>query len=230
MRYARFPVSDRAALPDFFKNLPPGALDFLREGFSKLAELEPKIGTHTLNVVAREVIESGLRASEDILRKVASKLKLTEEQSAPLLSAISMTLSLVPGSDFTAEQFVDEVVRALNLPVSTRPTVLEVAQYAVANRATIREAMRVEELANEHLPSLSYFGTSVDVRLGFDEDKVSDAVPVLLVHIDTDEENQALRFQMTKGDAQQVLEDLKKAVERLEKAEAMARAVTGKKD
>jgi hypothetical protein len=59
----------------------------------------------------------------------------------------------------------------------------------------------------------------VDIRIGFDNDEIALAVPVVLVHIDTDSKDQEIWFQMSKGQLKTAIEDLTKILLRVEAAE-----------
>lgn len=87
----------------------------------------------------------------------------------------------------------------------------------------IQDTFRRAAMSGELLPALAEFETVVDVRLSFKEgDAVELAVPVLLVHIDTDASNRELWFQMSKKQVQKAIDDLTKALSQIQAAESWA--------
>jgi hypothetical protein len=228
MPIARLFMNNRTALPDLLKGLSKGLRDVLRDGFQRLGSVDAGVRASTLRV-ATELAAGGGPTTAGALSDAASKIGLSKDEVASLLSAVSFTLSILPATEFTAEQFADDVIQILEISAEARPAILELGKYAVANRKAIVEAAGAVELASEHLPALAYFGTSVDMRLAFEKDQLSAAVPVLLVNIDTDEENESLSFQMTRRQLETVIEDLKKVASHLRTAEDLIPMMLGGK-
>ncbi len=232
MKFVRIPVSDPAALPQLFSSIPAGPKSFLRDGFQHLAAVNAEIRAKAIKLAADLIVESGgpYSSYEMVVADFAAKLNMEEERAGTLLSAVSFTLAIISTADITPTQFADEAVNGLELPADTKTVVVQVAEHAAAGKAVVMEASRLAELANENLPSLAYFGTSIDLRLGFEKSTVAAAVPVLVVHIHTDvDSEEPLSFQMTRRQLEGVVEDLKKALERMKSAELLAVSVSTKK-
>jgi hypothetical protein len=73
-------------------------------------------------------------------------------------------------------------------------------------------------LAVETLPSLTGFNLSIDLRLRFTKDEVTEGVAVALIHIRTDAEPE-LWLQLSRGDVDAIAEKLRETSRRMELAE-----------
>jgi hypothetical protein len=59
------------------------------------------------------------------------------------------------------------------------------------------------------------------LKFGFNDRQIENAVPVALVHLDTDVSNRELWFQMTRGDVEAVIERLTRVLQQMDVAEKL---------
>jgi hypothetical protein len=99
-----------------------------------------------------------------------------------------------------------------------RPFVDKVASYGPQIATVLRKAT----LTDQVLPSFMNMSVAVDLRIGFTEGRVDVAVPIVLIHIDTDGDNQELWFQCSKQQMLLIKDDIEAALKKMEAAEAWA--------
>jgi hypothetical protein len=226
MRYARVAISESISFAEILRNLPKEPRGILAEGYREYGSAPHEIRERALAVTPEALDASSTRGSR---LEIASAMGVGEEAAAKLFSAVSFTMSVAEVLDVTAEQFADDVVGAFKLPVEARPAILELGKTALARKPAWIENSRRAELAGEHLPQLEYFGTSIDLRIAFDEGRPSIAVPVLIAQVETDEKMRSLFFQMTARQVDDLVAELKLVAERLKKTQELASLITSKK-
>jgi hypothetical protein len=207
------------ATSDFLTDIPKSAKTFLREGFNVLAGIQPP------QLVTGIVLESAESGSEPKAADLASKFGLSKADSQSLVGVISFLGLLLskPGEPEAVPTIVNALLSSEILDKSAQATITVVLNELDSDRSSVTSALRRTSLASRLLPSLTDLGCVVDVRIGFDNDQVALAVPVVLVHIDTDSSRQEIWFQMSKGQLQTAIEDLTKTLLRVEAAEKWSR-------
>ena len=63
----------------------------------------------------------------------------------------------------------------------------------------------------------------IDLRMAFEQQAVFEAVPVAIVHIDTDADNEEMWFQASRAQLERLRIDIDEAIKRMEVAEAWGR-------
>jgi hypothetical protein len=124
-----------------------------------------------------------------------------------------------PGEPEPVPTIVDALLSAEILDKNAQAAITAVLNELERDRSSVSSALRRASLATRLLPSLTDLSCVVDIRIGFDNDEIALAVPVVLMHIDTDSNNQEIWFQMSKGQLKTAIEDLTKILLRVEAAE-----------
>jgi hypothetical protein len=199
---------------DVFNDLPKSAKSFLKEGLNVLSRVYAQQPPIILSLVME-----GAAGSEPKAGDLSTKFGLGEDDSQSLVGAISFLVlilshprpepipTIVKGL-LSAEILAPDAEAAVALLLN------DVSRTAAAN-ATFRRS----SLATRLLPAFSNLSSAIDIRLDFEKDQVVIAVPVALIHIDTDASEEQLRFQMTKRQIEGMVEDLKRVLTRLDAAE-----------
>jgi hypothetical protein len=166
-------------------------------------------------------LESAESGSEPKAPDLASKFGLNKADSQSLVGIISFLVLLVskPGEPEAAPTIVGALVSAEILDKDAQAAIIVVLNELDRDRSSVTSALRRTSLATRLLPSLTDLNCVVDIRIGFDNDEIALAVPVVLVHIDTDSKDQEIWFQMSKGQLKTAIEDLTKILLRVEAAE-----------
>lgn len=203
-----------------FADLPKGAKSFLRHGFATLSKAYKQSG-NILAGIALSGVSSGFDANK---RAIHEELGLPETEAGLLSGTLSFLAILAshPGGT-TAQQFVEGLSAAGVIELADCPAATSLLESLQENSG-IQSTFKRKVITDELLPSLVQFDTTVDVRLSFDSNKVELAVPVLLVHIDTDVDNREIWFQMSTSGLQKTIEQLQKNLLQMKAAESWASA------
>lgn len=169
---------------------------------------------------ALEGISTGFEVENAELIK---RLGISASENKALMGALNFFVLV---ASTATEQPADSTITAL-----VDSDIVQEADRTVASafftallrdRATLTGSFRRAEMSSEVLPSLTTFETTIDVRIAFEADRVALALPVLLLHIDTDATNRELWFQMSRRQVEKAIDDLRKAVEQMDHAEKWA--------
>ncbi len=206
-------------LPEMLPPIPERAKPFVREGFRILGEFSD--AQQDVLSSASEILTDPLSAlREDDL---ALKLSIEQEEVRPLVSSLRMITSVLSSSEVTAEELLDFLEKEeVIVDESQKNTVLAVAKEIERNRGALRQGIDKSRLGSEILPSLDEFEITVDIRLGFEKEEVTLAVPVALMHLATDVPHEDIWFQMTKSHVERLVEDLQEILLRMNSAEKLA--------
>ena len=89
----------------------------------------------------------------------------------------------------------------------------------ITNRPFIKRALETSRLSTQLLPSLLNFEAVVDVRFGFEKGRLSENVPVIIMHIDTDSMGQEIFLQLTKTSLERMIKDLEETLKNVVQVE-----------
>ena len=145
---------------------------------------------------------------------------LTRRDAGRLATALSISLALLTQNLVSAGEFVQAARGSIFEPAS-EAAAHAIAELVISQRERLAKAMARNRLANVVLPSLSDFSVTVDLRLQFTNDKVDTFVPVAIVNMDTDGENNRLWCQLSRADIDMILETLQNAANQMDLAEKM---------
>jgi hypothetical protein len=167
------------------------------------------------------VLESVASGAEPEVSDVSIKFGLDQAEARSLLGAINFlgVILSAPGEQEDESKMSDGMLAAEIISKDAQVTVVSLLNELQRERSTVAGAFRRAALAHRLLPTLIDLELMVDVRMDFDKDQIALAVPVVLMHIDTDAADQEIWLQMNKGQLHKAIEDLKKTLARLEAAE-----------
>jgi hypothetical protein len=205
---------------DLFDDLPKGAKSFLREGFNVVARIQPQ----HLRLIAAVVVAGLTSGAEPKAGDLSAQFGLNEADAQSLLGAIGF-ISLIlskPGEPEPTTNVVNGLLSAEVLDRAAQESVTTILRELDSDRPTIKAALRRSNLASLLLPALTDLSFVVDLRIDFDGDQVASTVPVLVVHIETDARDHEISFQMSRGQLEAAIEDLSRALARLQSAEKWA--------
>jgi hypothetical protein len=152
------------------------------------------------------------------LKPFVDLTSLKPPQVASVINALSATITIIAQTEPTKEDFLSAATGKFFDP-EDEAAVAWTVDEAIQNSAEWREAFDKRRLANETLPAISSFDVSVDLRLDFEDDHISDGVAVALVHLDTDANSQEVWFQAGRADVQMMLRQLERALRHMDLAE-----------
>ncbi len=205
----------RRSLDEVLRDIPARARPEIRQGFSVLA----KVPSDRYHLVLSKVTDSVLGRSRIRTDEVATALGIPFEESGPLLSAASLAVVTLGVQNTPAGSFVEAASASGLLSESDRTGILSFLELIVAQRAGIGQILTESRLGNVVLPVLTDFDVTVDVRLGFDEGRISAAIPVAIVHLDTDSHSQEVWFQVNRRQLERIIADLNSALKEMQAAE-----------
>ena len=221
MARSSFPTS--RPLPSVFAEIGERPRSILRHGSEVLGGVDPgKI--KALLSAARPTFYTDTPNYRQ-MDEIASVAGVSGDDVAPLLSLVGLIANAVAERKETPEQFIQEA-KAANLVESHGETnALTLARLVAGDREEIRRDLESANIVSENLPSLAYFEATVDLRLDFSKDGVRNAIPVAILHIDTDASNRELWFQASLSQAVRMKQELEETIRRLQIAESMAKNI-----
>ena len=207
-------IPTESALQESVSGIPPEVKIYLAKGFAALERLSEDKLTTVMDV-AKDYLNIPVSANR---AEVVSKLGVTGEDAMALMTAISFSTFILTSRAATPEDFVQALKSVDVLPKTQTPGLLRLAQAINRNRAALKETLERSQVANALLPSLAKFETTIDLRLGFEKSQVGFAVPVVLMHVDTDAEGEELWFQVNQKQLEALMKDLEEARRRVDEA------------
>lgn len=211
-------IPSRGSLEEAFSEMPPGLRSFLSEGFIILSKLtREKVGE-----LVPFVLESVQSGSGSDYKNLATQLDMERKDARLLLGSMTLLASMLSGREDTVQQFIKSAVDARIVNPEATGVATTLFEGLVADRAVLRQAMTRSSVSSEVLPSLLEFESTVDLRLGFDKFKVSFAVPVALLHLDTDASGQEVWLQVTRKQLENMIKDLEETLRKVVEAEKWA--------
>jgi hypothetical protein len=209
----RLPIG--AVPSQFFRDIPEQARSFLRRGFSVLSHVFPRYSEAVLSIPA----ETLMSRTQQEPGEIANKLAITNSEATNLLGALSFLALVSTSADEPIGAIVAALLETEFIGAPARQAVESVLTHYQRERAEVTGAFRKAAVSSRVLPSLVDFELSIDVRLDFEKEQISLAVPLIVAHLDTDAVHEELWFQMTKAQAERLSDDLKKVLARIEQAE-----------
>lgn len=204
---------------DFFSDLPKSAKHFLLEAFNIFA----RVHAHYSQLVVSIILESVASGVEPKAADLSTKFGLSENDGQAMVAAISFLVLILSRPAEPEPEPISTIIEGLSssgiLGPAAQSAVESVLNEIARDRQTITAAFRRSRVSSRLLPSFTHLSYVIDIRLDFDKDQVAVAVPVLLLHIDTDAEDEEIRLQMNRRQLEGTIEDLQKALSRLDAAE-----------
>jgi len=164
------------------------------------------------------IVNESIGGRTGITLEDAKALGIAPAAARLLLSAASFAAVSVGVREAAAEEFV-AALRSSGLVQDSDGGLLEFCQLVVTQRSGIRDLLKRSQLASIVFPALTDFDVTVDVRLGFEDGRVAMAIPVALMHFDTDSRGQEIWFQLSGRQLERLVEDLNVALREVHAAE-----------
>ena len=180
--------------------LPRAFKDQAQQGFLVLA----KIGQQHYAEILKAVV-TALESKEAPLEDLEKHLDLSKNNLGSLFAAAMLIVPML-GEGGNAEEFANAAVKVDLIPQALMPEIRPFIDTVVAERIQIGRAIRRAALPAQVLPFLASVEIAIDLRLAFEDQRVVEAVPVAVIHIDTDGDGEEIWFQASRRQ----LERLKK--------------------
>ena len=215
-------VSTTGSLLQALSAIPSDYRGYFRDGFSRLARLK------------RDLWPTLIKALEDAapypsnieLDPILDSLGLEGTAGTALLNATRFILGVITLRDDSPGDVVAAACESQLLDAADRDAITEFSELVARTRSELRKSLSVGTLSHAIFPSLLLFEVKVDLRLDFAEGKVTTAAPILIAHIDTDASEKELWFQMTYSQLVALEQKLKKGLEDLHLAQAIAKQLS----
>lgn len=225
MAVFRSPLS-KGSISDALADFPEQGKSFFRKGFALLND----VPQDKWDAVIEACLESFHLGYSKEVKELASRIGLSEDDTRTILGTVSMTVAVMSSREEPAEEFVRVAAATNILDDETKNSALALVGRLVKKRSWLSEALKKSTMGVEVLPSLDAFEIVVDVRVSFsEENRIEFAVPVAIVHLDTDAPRQEVWFQLTRRQVERMIEDLHETLKRMEEAEKLAAKISDNK-
>jgi hypothetical protein len=212
------PVAKEIPAADIFADMPKPFRAFICRGFEQLAQIDQS----KIDALAGLVAEGFEVSDEGRLSEMSKRLDLPQSEMRNVGAALGMLIALV-----TSRDDLDELIlaggKAGALPEASVEKIKAIAQGLAKNKAALTEVVEYSSLANEVAPSFQRLDTTVELRFGFEDTKITKTVPVAICYLNTDSRNSQSFFQMKKSDVTQLIEQLKKVESQFDAIETWAK-------
>jgi hypothetical protein len=153
------------------------------------------------------------------LEELQKDLGLSKSDTSSVFSA---AMAVVPMFDksTTVTEFVDASIKTKFIDSVTAQRLRPFLEVVAGHASEITTAIRRATLIDQTLPSFYDMDVTVDIRLGFEEGRVELAVPVAVIHLDTDADRQEIWFQASRQQLILIKDDIEAAIKKMDAAEA----------
>jgi len=214
----RFNLNDpNITIAEILSRFPPTFRTQFAAGIRLIASLTDQQVAQLLEAVTDSIVSTTPVADKEI----ASKFSLSPQDASASLLAANVLVVTLASSKVSPEQLLQQL-RDLALFDEKQPEgPLHFLKSAENIRGPINESIQRTALAAEGLPVLTEFEAIVDIRPAFDKEKqhITFAVPVLILHIDTDSHGSEVWLQINKRQLEKMVADLKTALDQMTEAE-----------
>jgi hypothetical protein len=207
------PRGDRS-ISDVLARIPKTFKEEAGRGFVLLSDIAPSQYAEILQAVILT-----LESRRPPLEKLSEYLKIQANQISSLFAASMFTVSVL-GEGGSAEEFINAALASGLIREDRVAKIRPFVETIATQQPQVGRIIRRAAMPAQVLPSISNAEVVVDLRLAFDEESVSEFVPVAVVHIDTDIDKAEIWFQASKYQMLQLKSDVDEAIRRMEIAEA----------
>ena len=187
-----------------------------------MSRVRPEADARVSDIVRRSVLGAGPVEDEGL----PAELGLSPEDTSAVLAAASFVLMALATTPDTPTNVAEGLQSSGVLSEADPGGIDRFLSAAFGARSALKETVQRARIAAATIPAFTTLHTSVDLRVNFRANaEVSATVPVLLVHIDTDSD-QEICFQMSKDQLEITIERLKAVLGRIEAAERWAESKT----
>jgi hypothetical protein len=209
-----FTIPRTGRATDMLSRMPRAFKDQAEKGFEVLADLSRQHYAELLRAVVVTI-----QSNKPPLDDLEKSLKLSINDLSSLFAAAMLTVPII-GQGINAEEFISSAVKASMIHQDLVAKIQPFVDTVVAERPQIERILRRAALPVQVLPSMSGVEVVVDLRLAFEEGTVLEAVPVAIVHIDTDANGEEVWFQASLNQMRELKSDVEEAIKQMEAAEA----------
>jgi len=199
------------------RGYPESVGPFFKSAFALTASLPEDVRKRLFDGIISE-FERGQRRIDGA--EVATITGLTSSDADQAAAVYSLIIGLLAESNASPAEFV-EASKGFIFDPEHEQTVLAIATAICSHRDQIAATIKLARLSGAVLPSFAQLEIAIDVRLSIVGGSVETAVPVAVVHLDTDADHQEAWFQMTIADVEKVTEKFTKALGDLKVAQAV---------
>lgn len=199
------PIAKEIVPGDIFAEMPVSFRSFIYRGFEKLAHIEqPKIDS------LADMLAQGFEITDDAkLTEVSRSLDLPTVDTRSVGAALGMLIAFV-----TSRDDLDEVITAGSeakaIPEQSVEKIRLIAHGLAKNKSALTDIVEHSSLASEVAPSFQRLDTTVELRFGFEEEKITKTVPVVICYLQTDSRDSCSWFQLKRSDVTRLIEQLKR--------------------
>lgn len=200
--------------PNPFSDLPPNLKTQIREGFGVLATMpESRFGE------LFEIVKKTLGVRRPLFEKYAKIFEMSPSKMEEMIFAMSVSVSMILTEDMSAEVFTEVAIREGAVKEEDREIVVQFALHVTDHVDSFKDVLDRARLATRTLPTFVSLSTTIDARLRFEDEKVQVVVPVAVLWLDTDKENEEVVFQATAEGVEQMIEQLQDVQRQLQATE-----------
>lgn len=203
-------------LSDEISELPESVLTRTRKGFASATKMAPDEREKILGLVFDAFTKNTSVINPELAKEY---LTVSNVQAGNAVTAFSVLIGLLSDRDDPIESVIIAGSGKL-FEAGDSDQVAFVANAIRQRGKSLERNIRRHSLSAETLPSLVSFELSVDLRLGFSEEKLVESVPVAVVHISTDTEPE-IWLQLSRGDIDTIITKLQKTSKQMEVAETL---------
>jgi hypothetical protein len=211
-----FRVATSANIAEVFADAPKSVLGFFKRGFRLLSTIGPEHYRRLIRTAA-ENLETGHLPGQTA-SQLAPAMKLSENEAISLLGTASFIVSVFTQRSEIPEDFIKSAEDAGVLEQQDIPAMRGFCEAVLSERDNLTVTVERARLGAQVLPSFEGLSITTDVRLGFKDDRVDLAIPVVVALLRTDS-SKNLWFQLTKEQLSELISRLQVAMGNLEKAE-----------
>ena len=186
-----------------------------KRGFQFAATLSDADQEKLTRLVLHEFVSGNSNITDEVISK---EIGIPRADSSQLAVPFMVSIGYLTQFAVSADDFIS-IARNILFEPSEEHLARNLVEQVIPSRAALSASASRSRLANAVLPSLSALSIAVDVRLGFDENVINEFVPVAIVRIDTDTEDQTVLIQLSKADVSLLLEQLTTAKNQMDLAD-----------
>ena len=205
-------------IPGPLFDLPSSLRAQIKDGFGVLAEM-PRDRLEELV----EITKKSIGVKRPLFEKYAVAFDVSSEEMEALLFATVLSVSLVSARTISAETFAWAAVEEQVAEEEHQGAIAQFAQYVIDHAEPFRNTLNRTRLAARILPAFISLDATIDVRLRFEDGQVQTLVPVAVLWLSTDKEEEEIVFQTTEEGIEQIIEQLQDIKSQLQATEEWTR-------
>lgn len=195
-------MDSKSALAARIANLREGMFPQLRNGYALIGKLQEPIREEVVDELIDSVANGGVRQIDDL----AERLKISEDEAGTVLFAVAAVTGALLDIEASTDDFLDV---ASHFYASTdKEAAKYVADKVIAKRPTLKSQAEQFRLSTRVIPAFSELNYTIDIRLEFKSQKISQATPVALLNILTDVSDEKIFMQINENQISTMIAEL----------------------